>query len=100
MGMRLLQVACVTGYSRVPDPPARMIPLCGAPLGVLSDICSSISRKYVPIPVPFDVLARVLFLNPMAVGAARDFLCPVVVFKIPSDRLANPALKSFCRSPL
>jgi hypothetical protein len=27
MGNRLLQTAWVTGYSRVPDPPAKMIPL-------------------------------------------------------------------------
>jgi hypothetical protein len=29
-GSRLFPMACVTGYSRVPEPPARIMPLCCA----------------------------------------------------------------------
>src|SRR5208283_1625113 len=89
-GSRFFPMACVSGYNRVPDPPARMMPLyC-----VLSFISSFCLSPRAPLRLPGIVRG-----NPLPVVPARHIPHPGFILKIPANRLPNPALERFLRLP-
>src|SRR5271165_6880223 len=88
-GSRLFPITCVVGYRRVPDPPARMMPL----YGVLSLICLSSSTFRCVRIFGRGTLGRIMRSNPLPVASAGHAAHPLFVFKIPAHGLANATLK-------
>src|SRR5436190_13310323 len=90
IGSRLLPTACVTGYRRVPDPPARMMPLyfdgCRFPMRVFK------SRDKAP-------LNRILCRHPLPITSAGHRFNPGFVIQIPLNGCANSAFKSLSWTP-
>src|SRR5260370_35179911 len=74
-GSSCLDTAWVTGYSRVPAPPASIMPLRGT--GALA----------------------IVECDPVAICISGDIRNPFLIFEVPTDRLAQAALERFLRLP-
>src|SRR5579863_1278320 len=81
-------MAWVTGYRRVPDPPARMIPL------YLVLLAAAISDFY-----PDCDSRSVVRFNPLPIASAGHVAHPLFMFQIPPHRLANSRLESLLGTP-
>src|SRR5258708_46738 len=74
-GSGCFERAWVTGYSRVPAPPASIMPLRGT--GALA----------------------IVECDPVAICITGDIRNPFLIFEVPTDRLAQAALERFLRLP-
>src|SRR5260370_38969048 len=74
-GSSCLDTAWVTGYTRVPAPPASIMPLRGT--GGLA----------------------IVECDPVAICITGDIRNPFLIFEVPTDRLAQAALVRFLRLP-
>src|SRR6266567_3990370 len=99
-GRSCFDSTCVTGYRRVPDPPARM-----SPLRMLTIRCRRHARRQYRSPRQRDAprdscsLRRVVERNPFLVFLARDRGKPRLVVEIPAYGARDPRLESLARRP-
>src|SRR6266446_5224714 len=91
-GSRLFPMAWVTGYKRVPDPPARMIPLQLVLIEafIMNGIFLLFRR---------DSRRRVMRFNPLPIAPTGHFADPLFVLQVPLHGLANSGFKCFQRTP-
>src|SRR6266567_4262241 len=89
-GSRLLPMACVTGYRRVPDPPARIMPLYRVPSVMIPSIIIARCRTS---------LTGIMRRNPLPVGATGHIAYPRFIIKIPAHCLAKAAFQCCLRLP-
>src|ERR1700722_12835525 len=88
-GSRLFPIACVEGYKRVPEPPAKRIPLY--PLSL--ENCFIINLLFA------GCSRRIMRFYPLPVTAAGHVANPGFVFQVPAHRLAYSTLERLPRIP-